>query len=310
MAQKTPRRTAPAKPAADPAAAANRAVLAERQARIDKQLREIPDLGLDLQQTGSVDEFLRDEFDKKAFGDAAQTTTKIVFGPDPLLDSCPAFKERLEKLGREDMAEGTRRAILQFEHRAVPDPVMQTGLFKAIRKFGKEAVAQSFADRILKIPERVVEYETGPEEFGDPMLLGSNALRDCVMRYGNEPGKAYKFLSARCIDVLGMRGYTLVTDKAGQPVKAGTLFLAWIPEHVAELRRRKYAADSEAQLAAQQEEYLDTQERFVRAAGKAGAGSRPLSPDEVVRADASENEGAVGEDFAMGVRFERETTQK
>lgn len=298
MARRTPK---------DPTQLANEAVLASRQDRIDKQLREIPDLGLDLNQppAESAADFLRDEFDKKAFGDEPKTTSRVVYGPDTLLDSCPQFKQSLEKHGKEEFAEATRRAILRFEHRAVPDPVMQKGLYKAIQKFGKEAVAEAFAERILKIPSRLVEYELDNGEFGDPMLLGSNALRDCVMRYGNEPGKAYKFMSARCIDVLGMRGYTLVTHN-GEPVKAGTLMLAWIPEHVAAARRAHYAAESEREVAAQQDQYMESADRLVRSAGKIGAGSRPLRIDETIRASASEVEDMVGLDYSMGVRIERD----
>ena len=136
------------------------------------------------------------------------------------------------------------------------------------------------------------------------MLLGSNALSDCVARYG-EPGKAYKFLSQRCMDVLGMRGYTLVKDERGDPVKAGTLFLGWIPQHVADARRQKFAAESEAEVAAQPEQYMEQADRFVRAAGKVAAGSRPLNPNEVVRANAAESEGMFGNDYSMGVRIER-----
>jgi hypothetical protein len=297
-----PRKISAAK---DPADTANRAVLAKRQELIDEHLREIPDLGLDIEQpAASAAEVLRDAWDRKVFGDEPKTISRVVYGPDPLLDSCPAFKEAIEKNGKADYAEATAAAIMRFGHKAVPDPVMQKGLFKAIQRFGPEAVASAFRERILKIPERQVEYEQDGE-FGDPLLLGSNALRDCVVRYG-QPGQAYKFLSQRCMDVLGMRGYTLVKASNGDPVKAGTLFMASIPQHVADARRIQFARESEEEVRAQEAQYMDAADRFVRGAGRVGAGSRPLSAGETVRAAASEREDMVGGEYAMGVQFDRQ----
>lgn len=301
MPRKTPR------PAPDPAQAANARILADRQDRIDEKMKAIPDLGLDLKESppASADEFL-DEWDKKAFGRHAETTTRWVYGPDPLIDNCPALAQAIQKEGLEAFAEATRIAILMREHEAVADPIMRRGLYGAIQKFGKEAVAESFARRILKIPAREVEYEIGDETFGDPLLLGSNALRDCVMRYGNEPGMSYKFLSARCIDVLGLRGYVLVPDDKGEPAKAGTLFLAKIPTVVAEGRRRKYAAESEQRVKDAEEEYMVESERLVRSAGAHGAGSRPLQSGEIFRGNASETEALLDTNLEMGVRVERQ----
>jgi hypothetical protein len=302
----TPRRKAPTIKIKDPAQAANELVLEQRQARIDATMRVVPDLGLDLNKPETAAEFLRDSWDKAAFGEEPKTVTKIVYGPDPLLDSCPAFKEAIEKNGKDAYAEATAAAIRRFEHRAVPDPVMQRGLFAAIKKFGVEAVADAFRDRILKIPEQTVEYELDGDIGGDPMLLGSNALRDCITRYG-EPGKAYKFLSQRCMDVLGMRGYTLVLDKKGNHVKAGTLFLGWIPQHIADRRREHYARESEEAVRIQEDAYMDAQERLVRSVGAIGKGSRPLNPNERVKANASESEEMLGGEYEMGLHIERDT---
>jgi hypothetical protein len=299
------KRTIP-KPAPDPARAANTRILADRQQRLDDKMQAIPDLGLDLEeQPQTATEFLRDAWDKAAFGAPPETITRWVYGPDPLIDTCPALLAAIEREGLEAYAQATAQAILVKEHEAVPDPVMRRGLYAAIKKFGKEQVADAFAKRILKIPARQVDYEVSSEEFGDPLLLGSNALRDVVVRWGTDPGMAYKFLSQRCIDVLGMRGYVMVKDDESNFVKAGTLFLAKIPLVIAEGRRRKYAEESEQALRDTEEEYLIGQDRAVRAAGAMGAGSRPLARGEMVHANATESSDLLGTDLEMGVKIER-----
>jgi hypothetical protein len=294
----------------DPTAAANAAVLAQRQERIDAKMQEVPDLGLNLEKADTPSAFLRDAWDKAAFGDAPRTITRIVYGPDNLIDTCPAFKDAIEKNGKQAYADATAQAILRFGHKAVPDPVMQKGLFASIRKFGAEAVAEAFHQRIMSIPERAVEYEEDTGDFGDPMMLGGNALRDCVMRYGNEPGKSYRFLSQRCIDVLGMRGYEFVMMPNGDPAKAGTLFLASIPLHIAERRTAGYAQESRNQVREMEESYMDAQERLLKQAGKVGVGSRPLKPSEQLTGYASENQDMVGGAYEMGVHVEREDKQQ
>jgi hypothetical protein len=314
MASRTPK---PA-PAPDPATAHNRKVLRERQARLDAEMKEIPDLGLNIQdEPQSAAEFLRDAWDKAAFGDELRTVTRWVYGPDPLLDQSPSVLAALEKYGREEYANATAAAILLKGEEAASDPVMRRGLYAAIhgtktfKGFGKEKVAEAFRERIMAIPARQVEYEV-EGEFGDPLMLGSNALRDAVSRYGGEPGMSYKFLSQRCMDVLGMRGYELVLHK-GDPVKAGTLFLAKIPMAVADGRRRKYARESQEQVQAQQDEYMEAQARFA-SADRDHAGTRPLGPNDTLRVksvagvdEKSTNEDLLGTDLEMGLKIERQT---
>lgn len=297
-----PRKQTPA----DPAQIANAKVLADRQERLDAQMKALPDLGLGLDQkpAASAEEFF-DEFDKKSFGDPMQTVTRIVYGPDPLIDDCPAMKERIEQMGLEAYADMTAQTILQKEHEAMPDPLMRKALFMAIRQFGKQKVAKAFAERILRIPTREVHYEVGGEDFGDPLTMGGNVLRDCVSRHGNEPGMSYRFLSPRCIDVLGLRGYTLVMHQ-GQPVKAGTLLLGKIPEAIAAGRARAAREESIHQVQEAEESYMESQARLVQAAGAYGQGSRPLAPGERFKGQASETEGLLDRDLEMGIKFERQ----
>ncbi|GEM_PF-4823395 len=298
--------TKPTRTAPDPARAANKKVLQDRQDRIDAKMKEIPDLGLNLkaQEPGTAAEFF-DEFDKKAFGAAAHTTVRWVYGPDTLVDDSPQMMELLQREGKESTAEIYRRLILEKQHEAAGDEVLRKGLYYAIQKFGVEKVAEAFADRILKIPARQVEYETGPEEFGDPLLMGGNVLREVVMRHGNRPGMSYRFLSQRCIDVLGLRGYTLVKDEHGEVVKAGTLMLGEIPMAIAAGRARYYRDQSQQLVRDAEQEYMENAEQLIRQAGRVGAGSRALRPSEVIQGFASERRELVGADVPMGVNIER-----
>lgn len=293
-------------PAPDPAQMANEQVLARRDEIIESKMRPVPDLDLGLKENepATAADMLTDEWDKKAFGDAPKTITRWVYGPHRLLDF-PGMKEAIEKYGREDLAERYRLAIVQKGAAAQTDPVMRQALHRSISRFGVEKVAEAMAQKILEIPARQVDYELDTGEFGDPELMGSNALKDCVAKYGH-PGMSVRFMSDRCIGVLGMRGYEVVKMPNGDPVKAGTLIMTEIPKAIAERRAARYAQESRDQVAAQQENYMQTQERLVRAAGPAAAGWRPLDPLEVVRGNASESEQLLGEALEMGVKVEHE----
>jgi hypothetical protein len=297
----------PTRRAPDPAQAANEKVLADRQARLDAQMKEIPDLGLGLKDEGPKDanEFFAglDTWDKQAFGNPATTTVRWVYGPSPLIDGCPHMLALVEREGLEATAELFRKTILLKQHEAVGDEILRRGIFHGIKRFGVEKVAQAFADQILQIPRKQVEYETGPEEFGDPLLLGGNVLREVVMKHGNRPGMSYRFMSERCIAVLGMRGYTLVKDEKGELAKAGTLLLAEIPAAIAAGRARHYRDQSQQLVRDAEDEYMAKTEQLLASAGRVGAGSRPLRANEVIHGNASERQELVGADLSMGIHF-------
>lgn len=259
-------------PASDPAQDANKRILADRQDRIDsaKAVETLAtDLGLDLKDPEPVADnpadFLREEWDKKTFGDTIPTYTRVVYGPDPLLISCPAMKEAIETIGLENYANATAEAILLKEDKAVPDPIMQKGLRAAIARFGKIAVAEAFRKRILEIPTRTVEVEA---DRSDAMIY-AQPMEEAVMRYGT-PGMAPKFLSERCIGVLGLRGYVVVKDEKGEPVKVGTLIMGEIPLRMAEARRRHYAEESEQAMREAADQFEDVAARAIRDGGRSG----------------------------------------
>lgn len=259
-------------PATDPAEAANKRILADRQDRIDQKKAVetlATDLGLDLKDPEPIadnpTDFLREEWDKKTFGDTIPTYTRVVYGPDPLLISCPAMKAQIENVGLENYAMATAEAILLREDKAAADPIMQKGLRAAIARFGKIAVADAFRKRILEIPTRTVEVEA---DRSDAMIF-AKPMEEAVMRYGT-PGMAPKFLSERCMGVLGLRGYVIVHDERGDPVKVGTLIMGEIPIRMAEARRRHYADESEKAVREAADQFEDTAARAIRDGGKAG----------------------------------------
>ena len=195
-------------PANDPAEVANKRILRDidkREAQKQHEATLATDLGLDLKDPESTADnpadFLRDEWDKKTFGDSIPTYTRVLYGPDPLLISCPALKADLERLGLEEYAQATAETILLKQENAVPDPVMKKGLRAAIARFGVASVADAFRKRILKIPCRTVEIEA---DRSDAMIM-SEPMQEAVERYGT-PGMAPKFLSELCIKRFGCAG--------------------------------------------------------------------------------------------------------
>jgi hypothetical protein len=266
------RRSHAKKKPVDPAEEANKRILADRQARIDRAAAVetlATDLGLDLKPPEPVADnpadFLREEWDKKTFGDAIPTYSRVVYGPDPLLITCPEMKARIEQIGLENFANATAEAILLKEDRAAPDPIMQKGLRAAIARFGVASVADAFRKRIMEIPQRTVEVEA---DRSDAMIF-AQPMEEAVQRYG-QPGMAAKFLSERCIGVLGLRGYELVKDERGEVVKVGTLMMGQIPERMADARRVHWARESDDAVREAAEQFEDSAARAIRDGGRGG----------------------------------------
>ena len=273
------------KPRRDPAEVANQQILDDIKRREDQKEAErtlAHDIGLDIKpekpKAENAFEFLSDEWDRKSFGDPPATYTRIVYGPDPLLHSCPHMKSQIETVGLERYAQATAEAIVLKEERAVSDPVMQRGLRSAIAAFGVQSVAEAFKQRIMKIPQRTVEVEAGSE---DPMLL-ARPLEEAVERYGTA-GMAPKFLSERCIQRFGLRGYVIVKDEKGDPVKVGTLVMGEIPKALAERRQRFYVEKSNEALATIEEGFHDSVEREIHGRG----GFSVLNSGETIRSSAA-----------------------
>lgn len=300
------------KPPADPSEAANKRILAgiaAREAQREAEKTLASDIGLDVKPAqpppANAFEMLSDEFDRRNFGDRPNTYTRVVYGPDPLLQSCPTLKASLEKYGLEDYAKATAELIRTKGAQAVPDAVMQRGLAASIARFGVDAVANAFIERIMKIPCRTVEVEADTE---DPLLLG-RPLEEAVERYGS-PGMAVKFLSDSCISHFGLRGYVIVKNEAGDPVRVGTLVMGEIPEYMAERRRRHYAEQSNRLVRDMEQAFDDVATRDI--GGRSGFGV--LREGETVNAQAAGDfaddpmlaASYLGRQRTTGIRLDRE----
>lgn len=297
----------------DPATLANARILEQRDQRIRKQQAEqtlAGDIGLNLQHPESAADnavdFLADEWDRKTFGDSIPTFRRIMYGPDTLLTSCPDMKAKIEQYGLETYANSTMEAILLKEERAVPDPILQKALLGAIKRFGVASVASAFRERILKIPQRIVEVEADRE---DDQIM-AKPFEEAVMRYGT-PGMAPKFLSDRCIGVLGLRGYVIVKNEHGEPVKVGTLIMGEIPMRKAEARRRHYAEESDKDVRSMAESFEDYSERAIHDSKISGVSV--LRSGDIVHShaagdldDATQTNSYLGRDRETGISFERQ----
>lgn len=265
-------------------------------------MTEIPDLGLDLQEepARSADDYFRDEFDRKAFGEETPTYSRLVYGPDPLIDKSPATKAAIEKIGLLDYAEEVYRMILARGAAAMTEPHMRIAVAGAINKFGVESVATAFRKRIHAIPSRTVHYEYDRDV--DVEISGSAVMSDTISQY-SRPGMAYKFLSPRCIDVLGMRGYEIVKVD-GDPVKCGTLILGEIPEWKANERKRRWARESQEKVAEITDSMVGAADRIASEAGAVGKGSGALQPGEVFGPNAGGVESKLDQRRPVGFSVE------
>lgn len=286
----------------DPDQATNARVLAAREKLIrEKKAREaVPDLGLEIEQPVSQAtdpaQFLADEFDRKAFGEP-HMMQKTVYGPDSLLRSCPELYAKLEQYGLEDYAEMAAETIRTKREQAFSDPVLKQGIRGALAKFGVEPVATAFKARILKIPVRTVEIQANDEfdeYLGDPMA-------EACARYLT-PGFAVLFQSDFCNSSMGSRGYRVVKNEFGEPVKVGTLVMTEIPQHIADRRRMGAAERSEEQVREIEEEYGDTVARLAEGV----TGVRALHEEDVIHANATEQQLYLGQQRPGGVTIERE----
>ena len=297
-------------PVIDPAQIANKRILKDREERIQAEKDKetlATNLGLNiavsLRRRNPMipwSSFATSLRNRKTFGEAFPTYTRLVYGPSELLTNFPDVRERIEEMGLERYAELTAETIRLKGEKAVPNPMMQKGLRAAIRKFGIDKVAETFRAHIMAIPVQTVEVEA---DRSDAMIF-AQPMEEAVQRYGS-PGMRAKFLSDRCIGVLGLRGYQIVKDEHGDPVKVGTLIMGEIPIRMAEARQRHFAKESEDAVLEAQEEFEDAAERAMYADGGKGAGFSVLGARDRMTPNASENEDLIGKTRDTGFRVEK-----
>lgn len=284
---------------ADPAKQHNDAVLADIEVR--NAQREIPvfDLGLGLQEqpAGTADDFFRDEFDRKAFGEVGPMYSRTVYGPDPLIDNSPQRLEIIERMGLQDYAEEVKRAIIDRGAATFDEPTMRSAVGGAIRQFGAEKVATAFAARILRIPSREVYFERSDDP--DLEVSGSKVMSEILRRY-SRPGMAYKFLSEFLIKTKTTRGYQVVMDN-GEPVRCGTLVLGEISEAIVRRRRDHNLRRATESIDGLADQFTDTAARIAHDAGAIGVGSGPLRQGENVQNRSGSFEHLSGEIRPVGI---------
>ncbi len=94
------------------------------------------------------------------------------------------------------------------------------------------------------------------------------------------PGMRAKFLSPTTTTRRGARGYEIVKDDHGDPVKLGELMLAQIPEEVAEARNRAVRDRGQARVEEIEKQYVQEHQRLSGGSSRSKALAGPSLADE------------------------------
>jgi hypothetical protein len=129
----------------------------------------------------------------------------------------------------------------------------------------------------------------------DPLGL-TDPLAQLKKDYGR-PGFALKLMSDSVTDRLGKRGYQIVKDDEGDPVRCGKMILGEIPERIAAQRRKAPIERSNEELRSIKDQQRDDIERMKHDAK--GMGLTVLEPGETV------NNVGNGQDYKMGISVDR-----
>jgi hypothetical protein len=159
---------------------------------------------------------------------------------------------------------------------------------------------EMLSDRFDKeIDERV---DIGNDDDLDP-ITAPDPANDAIDRAGRKPGTAYKLLSKRVCDVLGMRGYQLATDAKGREITVGTMMLGEIPQRIADKRLKEAVRKSDEEVGLIADDYGATVDRLKHQA--AGLGLRVLDKGEEIDANTSTDFGTLGDRRGSGVEIRR-----
>jgi hypothetical protein len=135
--------------------------------------------------------------------------------------------------------------------------------------------------------------------FGD-LDFDPLGLTDPLMALKNEygrPGFSLKLLSEQCNDRLGRRGYQIVKDENGDPVKMGKMVLGEIPERFSNARKKAVIEKSNDELRSIKDAQRESVERMKSDAK--GMGLTILEAGETV------NNVGNGQDYQMGISVDR-----
>jgi hypothetical protein len=129
----------------------------------------------------------------------------------------------------------------------------------------------------------------------DPLGL-SDPLLGLKTQY-ERPGFALKLLSDKVCGHLGRRGYQIVKDENGDPVRCGNQILGEIPERIAKLRRAapiQRAKEELSSITSQQREAIDRMK----------ADAKDMGLQVLERGETVKNQGD-GQTYDMGLMVER-----
>ena len=107
-----------------------------------------------------------------------------------------------------------------------------------------------------------------------------------------EPGFRARFLSDRVVQRSGTRGWEVVKNEKGDPVRLATMVLAKMPEQRAKQRNAYYQEQAREQARDAIEHYQEEQERLIR--DEKAAGVAVLKSNETVRDYQTHRVGQIG----------------
>jgi len=172
-----------------------------------------------------------------------------------------------------------------FEH-AIPHRYTDAGVAEHANRPNVDKTGprvQVIADEFdKKIQQRMDAME--PWQAPDPM----QELADAHV----EPGFRARFLSDRVVQRSGTRGWEVVKNEKGDPVRLANMVLAKMPEQKAEQRNAYYREQAREQARDAVEHYQEEQERLIRD-GKA-AGMAVLKSHEMVQDYQTHRVGQIG----------------
>ena len=111
----------------------------------------------------------------------------------------------------------------------------------------------------------------------DPMMA-PDPMRAVIDEH-REPGFNYRFSSDKANGLLGKRGYEIVKDSNGNPVKMADLTLGKIPTRIAQARQRSAEKQSRDIVKSQADQYAESVARLKSNANDLGL--RVLEPGEM-----------------------------
>jgi hypothetical protein len=134
-------------------------------------------------------------------------------------------------------------------------------------------------------------FEKGLEKMGDEQFLDTDPFKETVAPFRErQPGFSFKMLSERVIQKRGLRGFEVVKDEKGDPVKCGGMILGRMPQDLARRRNARFQELGNEALREAAEAYQREQEKVIREGGRDGLGV--LRPGEILT-DARDPEHAA-----------------